>query len=155
MPIWKILLWAAGGAVLVFWPQICHWFATHANPWLKQHCPWLQPHLQKAFEFIDENVALPLRRAVLAAWEKVRPYVLRALLEFERRVDGAWVRRITSFLRQKLEGGEITRRVEETVVDWSELPEEVRASFMRNGHVPAIDLVEAREQSLAHMTEEH
>lgn len=153
MAPWKLLLWLAGGAAIVFWADICAWFAHHVNPWLKRHCPWLQPYLEQAFMFIDQNVATPIRRAVLAAWEAVRPYVLRAVITFERRFDGAWVRRMTSWLRSHLERSQVVERVEETIIDWADLPDEVRAAIMRTGAAPVLDVVEARDQYLLELEE--
>lgn len=146
--MWKVAALLAGGVLLYFWAELCGWFAAHASPWLSEHVPSLQPYLADAFRFIDANVATPLRRAARGAWTKVRAYILGAILEFERRVDGTWVRRITSYLRAKLTAGEVTEVIETKVVDWSDLPEEVRDAAIRGRAIPRIDLVKARGQNL-------
>lgn len=153
VPIITVLLEAllviTAAVALAYWEKICAWFADHANPWLKKNVHRLQPHILKAFQFLDSEVATPVRRAVIKAWQKVRPYLLKAVVQFEQNARGNWVRRITSYLRAKLsEDASVTKRVEEVEMDWSELPEEVRERILETKKARKIDYVKLRDQEL-------
>ena len=152
LPLIPIILIGLGAAALTaLWTHVCGWFADHANPWLKRHVPLLQPYVERAFQYIDAKVATPLRRMAIEAWRKLRPHLLQAVVDFERRFDGTYIRRMTSFLRSKLEDGEVVRRVEEAVVDWSELPEDVRQRILESQKAPKIDFTRARDQEMQAM----
>jgi hypothetical protein len=151
LPVIALVVLGLGGVLTVaatFWADICEWYAEHANPWLEKHVPSLAPHLMKAFQFIDSNAMLPLRRAVKAAWSKVRPYIVEATVTFLR-VDGEWVRRVDSYLQKKLGAGEqMIKRTEERAVPWDELPESVRDAALRKRSAAPIDFLKTRDREV-------
>ncbi len=132
----------------VFWCDICEWFADHASPWLTKHVPTLAPHLRKAFQFIDNNVGSPTRRLIVKAWKHVRPHVIQAEVAFEK-VGGRWIRRVRSFLQDKLgDDAQIVQRTEETPVSWEDLPESVRAAALERRKAATVDFVKTRDQEV-------
>jgi len=152
--IWLGISLLAVGTTAVFWDRICAWFATHANPWLKAHVPSLQPYLEDAFKQLDKLMS-PMRRAVIAAWHKVRPHLLKAVIAFEQHADGTWVRRINlvSTLEARNEAGHQARRGD-------------RDGLQRNSRGGAaadpgtrprseLDFVKAREREIEAMKMEH
>lgn len=144
----EILLIVGIPALLAaLWPKVCAWFADHCNPWLKRHVPTLQPYLEQAFQVLDK-VATTVRALVLRAWQKVREALLKGLIEFLRRADGSWFRRLTTYAQAASET-KVTRRIEEQEMDWSELPEDVRAEALSRGHVAQRDFTRDRDQELA------
>ena len=135
----------------VFWADVCEWFSEHANPWLQQNVPSLAPYILNAFKFIDENVGVPTRRAVVKAWKKVRSYVLQASVEFDK-VGGRYIRRVHSFLQDKLgEDAKIVERKEETEVAYENLPESVRVAMMERRKAANVDFIKFRDQELLSM----
>lgn len=152
MPLPLILLLLGAGAatatLLYCWSDVCEWFANHVNPWLKTHVPQLQPFLERAFMYIDEHVASPLRKLAIDAWRKVRPYLLQAVVEFEKRHDNVWVRRITSLVKRHLQDRQAVRRVEEVIVDWSSLPQDVRDRHVRGQAQSRTDIVSLRDKEM-------
>jgi hypothetical protein len=135
-------------ALAAFWDQICSWYADHLRPWFTRHIPSLAPLVDRAFASLDRVVS-PVRAAILDAWELLRPHILGAVMTFERASKNTWIRRVCTYVREGLErSARVTRVTEEETLDWSDLPEEIRAKAMRRHKVIAIDLVKTRDEQL-------
>jgi hypothetical protein len=142
---------AALGAVAVyFWPQIMSWAREHVLPWVDRNFPDLAESVRLAFQDLDP-AAVALRRAVRAAWRRLREVLVSQTAEFVVLLNGEWAVRITSCLRALEEGGEpLVTVVTEQGLRWEELPADVRAAAMSNGVIGAtIDIAKARDQLLS------
>lgn len=135
-------------ALAAFWDQICAWYADHLRPWFSRSLPSLAPFVDRAFASLDRAVS-PVRAAILEAWELLRPHILSAVMTFERTSKNAWIRRVCTYVREGLaRSATVTRITEEATLDWSELPEEIRAKAMRHHRVIAIDLAKTHDEQL-------
>ena len=134
------------GAAVIFWDKICNWVAEVVVPWLEQHVPALAPYLEKAFVTIDRNIMAPLRGVVIRAWRMIRPYLLQAIVAFEK-TGNTWIRRLTSYLKSKLPD-QVVRRIEEQEVDWVEIPEEVRLRILEGRANRKVDFTELRDREV-------
>lgn len=134
-------------AAIAYWGQVCTWFAVAATPWLKERLPKLQPFIAKAFKFIDDKIVTPVRRQILGAWRKVRPHLLSAVIEIKRTTKHEWVRELTIYLQQKLEGP-VTRQITEVELDWADLPEDVRARMIAGRKLKKIDFTKLRDKEV-------
>jgi hypothetical protein len=145
------LVGAALGAVVVyFWPQIMSWAREHVLPGVDRNFPELAESVRLAFQDLDP-AAVALRRAVRAAWRRLREVLVSQTAEFVVLLNGEWAVRITSCLRALTEGGDpLVTVVTEQGLRWEELPADVRAAAMSNGIIGAtIDIVKARDQLLS------
>jgi hypothetical protein len=137
------------GAVVYFWPQIMSWAREHLLPWVERNVPELAESVRLAFADLDK-VAVGLRRAVRAAWRRLRTMLLSQTAQFFGLVNGEWAIRITSYLRNldKRDKRDV-RMVTEERLEWEDLPEEIRAEAMSNGiNGTTIDITKARDQLL-------
>lgn len=151
MPAPLIVLVIAGAFVAVavnFWVEICGWYAQHARPWLERHLPGLAPWVHEAFVALD-NLSVAARRAAREAWKRVRPHILQAVVEFRQVHDGAWVRRIESYLQAEIaRDAPVVKVTEERPMEWDELPEAVRAAALERRRAAPVDFVQTRDREL-------
>jgi hypothetical protein len=148
MPAPIVMIFVAGallGVAVLFWQQICDWYAEHTKPWLLRHLPSLASSIHEAFKALD-NVAVAVRTAIRAAWQRVRPHILQAVIEFRRLHDGEWVRRIESFLTDA--GGQVCKVTEEQVMAWDELPDSVREAALERRRAAPVDFVQSRDREV-------
>jgi hypothetical protein len=155
MPLPMLAIYLVGTlsitVLATFWADICEWFAERASPWLEAHVPSLAPHIKKAFIFIDDKVMVPMRRAIKRAWAVVRQHLLEATVTYFKQ-GGEWVRRIDSYLQEKLGAhAKVIKRTEESTVEWDELPESVRAAAMSRKKSVPINFVKTRDAELQAM----
>ena len=150
-----VILLVVGGLALmvglIYWDRIRGWAESALFPWVRQHLPALEETVREAFATLD-GVAVAVRRVVKAAWEKLRGYLLKQVVEFERTSDNVFLCRVTSWLRRALSKPEpvVEKRVVEQTVDWDDLPSDVRDQLLRQDKASVeIDVVRTREQELA------
>lgn len=142
---------ALGAVVAYFWPQIMSWAREHVLPWVDRNFPELAESVRLAFQDLDP-AAVALRRAVRAAWRKLRAVLVSQTAEFVALFNSSeWAVRITSYLRALEEGDQpFVKVVTEQGLRWDELPADVRAAATSNGISGAtIDIVKARDQLLS------
>jgi hypothetical protein len=122
-------------AIVTFWQKILDWVTASLTPWLNKYLPSISEKVKDAFAWIDNAVAVPIRRIVKKAWEELRNYLLKVLVQFERQMQSEWVKRITSFIIEKLDGAKpiVKKIVTEEQANWDDLPEDVRAAWLKNG----------------------
>ena len=130
------LITVFAGAAFILWDKVLKWAFESLFPWIEINIPTLAPTVREAFAILD-NISAPTRRTARQSWEKVRQYLLKQVLQFEKESSEIWVRRIISWLVPVLDSGEPVRKVkkvttEEDVNFFSEemLPE-VRQAFIR------------------------
>lgn len=128
-----LLLGVTLAVAITFWEGIVTWADQVFFPWLDQYLPTLAPKVRSAFAWFDKNVAVPIRNAIKEAWKKLRQFLLKAVVKFERESSNRWVKRWTAYLIKKLETKEVVKQEVTEAVDWSTLPDDVRAEFLRRG----------------------
>jgi hypothetical protein len=138
------------GVAVYYWPQIMSWAREHVLPWVDRNIPELADSVRMAFQDLD-NIAVGLRRAVRAAWRKLRKVLISQVAEFVQLLNSDWAVRITSYLRTLEQADKpYVKVVTEQELRWEELPPDVRAAAMSNGvNGMKIDIVQARDQLLS------
>ena len=146
----------AGVAAIVFWEKIIKWAQEALFPWFREHLPTLEPYVRQAFVALNRVVGA-IRRTAIEAWRKVRQFLLKQIVRFERTAANTYVRKITSYLREKLEGdlSEVIVRTTEQRVSLDDLPSDVQEAFLRGSMETEFDITseqdEQVEQALAVM----
>lgn len=138
-------------AAIAFWHKIMDWAGNVLFPWLERNLQNIAPLVKDAFVWFDQNVAVPVRRAIKNAWKKLREYLLKLAVQFERTSANEWVRRWTGYIIKVLENGRTApvRFEAEEVVAWDELPPDVRQEWLKRG-MPTheIDITALRDQQM-------
>ncbi len=145
---------AAVVAALTYWHKILDWAEKSLFPWITRNLPWLENQVRFAFSAVD-GVAVPIRAGVKQAWNKLRDYLLKQTAELQRKSSSQWIVRITSWVVKVLESGKTIPaklEVKEIVVDWDELPEDIRSAYLRRQHEHAeFNITQMRDRELAEM----
>lgn len=145
------LVGVAIAAVIALWHKIVDWAKDSLFPWLEKNLPSILSIVKEAFVWVDENVAVPIRRAVKKAWEELRKYLLKTVIRLERRNASQWERRITSFVVEVLTPQTPVIKKVETVeeVDWEDLPKDVRSAWMKSSQQSHdLDVTASRDQQI-------
>lgn len=144
----------AAALALKFWNQILRWASDIVFPWMEKYIPWALKDVRRAFDAVDK-VVTPLRRAVKQAWQGLRKYLLKQVVDFSRKTSAlnsyAWVKKTTTWLIKVLDSGEqVPVKVETTsTVEWEEVPDDVREEFLRrNKQKASVDVTELRDKEL-------
>lgn len=138
-------------AVIAVWRKIVNWAQDSLFPWLERNIPSILSTAKEAFVWVDENVAVPIRRAVKKAWEELRKYLLKTVIRLERRNASQWERRITSFVVEVLTPQTPVVKKVETVeeVEWEYLPKDVRSAWMKSSQQSHdLDVTASRDQQI-------
>ena len=151
------ILGVAVTVAIAFWHEILGWAEQMVFPWFEQHLPGLAPYVRHAFAVLD-GVVVGLREAARRAWEALRPHLLKSVVEFQRLSEHRWLRVVTSWLIEQLTPTPrptVTEVREEREIDWDELPEEVRQSFLRRDEQSTVlDVRRYRDLELAQLVEQ-
>jgi hypothetical protein len=137
------------GVAAYFWPQLMTCAREHLLPWIDRNVPDLARSARLAFHDLDQ-IAIELCRAVRAAWRSLRVVLLSQVATFAELFDGGCAIRITSEFRvlEDRDQAPVTV-VTEQELDWTDLPEEIRAAALAGGmRGMSIDIVRARDQLL-------
>ena len=117
---------------------------------MKKHFPDLYPKLERALEAIDK-VVIAVRRQIKTAWAALRKRLLKVLVRYEQR-GPQWVRVVISWAIKNLqEDKKITKRTETEEVDYDDLPDDVRAQWIRGQGQKETDFTEQRDRELSMM----
>lgn len=146
-----VLVGVAFAAIVAFWHKIVEWAQASLFPWIEKNLPLIESDVKKAFAWVDNKVVVPIRRAVKKAWEMLRQYLLKTMIQFDRKTTSKWTRRVTSFLIEVLTPQTPTVKKVETVeeVSWDDLPDDVRNAWMKNEQRShAIDVTAIRDQQI-------
>lgn len=120
----------ATSALLVLWEKVTDWASESFFPFVEKHLPSIIEHVKNAFTWIDKQ-AVNIRRLIKAAWNKVRQYLLKMAIYFEKQSSNKWVRKTTSYVIKNLQAKQVVKREEEEDITWDDLPPEIRKSFMK------------------------
>lgn len=144
----------AATVAVVVWEKIVAWMQNSLFPWVEQNLPVKVVELVKqAFAAIDQ-VAVRIRNAVKQAWETLRRLLLKVVIQWEKQTSTKWVKRWTGWMIIRLKSGEIApvKRTEEEVLNWSELPPDVRESSLRfDKNSYELDFTEIRDREIAEL----
>jgi hypothetical protein len=139
---------ALSAALLAFWTELLSFVKKHITPWLHKHFPELAHHVDSALASID-NLMVEARRRVKAAWESLRRKLLKVLVSYEHS-SNAWVRRAVSWCVRKLEDREqIVKRTEVEEVVYDDVPQNIRAAWIKGQGQTEEDITAKRDQELA------
>jgi hypothetical protein len=127
----KLIFAAIGAALVFFWEKVTYWAKESFFPFVKKHLPGILEYVQKAFTWID-NVVVSIRRGIKAAWQKVRQYLLKMAMYFEKKSSNKWVRKTTSYIIKTLESKQVTKHVVEEEINWDDLSPDIRKAWMKN-----------------------
>ena len=150
LPLIAIALFGVGlgAAFLAFWTQILSFVKKHITPWLHKHFPELAGKVDNALEAID-NLVVEARIRVKAAWDILRRKLLKVLVSYEHS-SNAWVRRAVSWCVRKLEDREqIVKRTEVEEVVYDDVPQNIRAAWIKGQGQTEEDITAKRDQELA------
>lgn len=141
-------IFAGIASAVVFWEKVVEFAQAVVFPFFKKHLPSIEPYVRKAFVVLNK-VAMAARRAAIAAWEKVRPHILKVSEKWERTSDNEYVLKVTSWLREKLSDDEVTRTVSEEKVAMDDLPPDVMEAFLEtNTRSEEIDVTEQQDRQV-------
>ena len=140
-------------AVVMFWKQILKWAEDSLFPWIQTNIPSIESAVREAFSAVDNKV-VAIRNIIGQAWRKLREYLLKQVITFQRQSSGEWVMQATSWVIKNLESGDkvpVKITVEEEK-DWDELPPDVRAEWLKRQKSEAqINLTEHRDREIMEM----
>lgn len=149
------LLTISVGAALILWKQVLQWALDSLFPWVEVNIPTIAPIVREAFSVLDK-IGTPTRITVKKSWEKVRRYLLKQVLQFEKKSSDTWVRRVISLLVTVLDSNEPVRKAKQVTtekdVDFydEEMPEDVRQAFIRRGEtITEFDVTKMQDEELA------
>ena len=139
-------------AVVIWWSKILTLGMKNLLPWVEQHVPSLAPGVRQAFRSVDK-VAPPVKLVITDSWRQVRRLLLQQTAEYEERADSTWLLRITSWVQKEPTALEpappVTAIRTEQDVIYEELPEDVRAEYIRKGHGPyRVNVTRERDHEL-------
>lgn len=152
-PFFLIITVALGltaSAAILFWHKVLDWAERSLFPWVERNIPALAPIVRKGFAQLDK-IAVSTRRAVRAAWEKLRTVLLQTVVTLQRRNSSVWLQQVTSYVVRILNGKRTpVKIVTEEEVGYDELPDAVREEYVRQNRTHAeLDITKARDQELA------
>lgn len=125
------------GAAFILWDKVLGWAFDSLFPWIEINIPTLAPIVREAFAVLDQ-VGSPTRSTAKQSWGKVRQYLLKQVLQFEKQSSDKWVRKITSWLVSVLDSSpspdhKVKKVVTEEDVDFyaEDMPPEVRQAYIK------------------------
>jgi hypothetical protein len=133
---------------LIFWHKILDWAEASLFPWVERQFPLLLDTVKNAFVFLDKFTS-PTRLAIKKSWEKLREYLLKQVIQIEKDSSNQWVKKVTSWVAQILDNGQIAPvRVEtEEYIPYEELPQDVREAWIRRQErIAEFNVTELRDQ---------
>jgi hypothetical protein len=129
-------------ALVATWTKVLDWVRKDVLPWLTRFDPELAQQAKEALVLIDVGVA-----RVRRAWTVLRAQIVKSVVEFAQKSNNEWLIRTITWL--KVGPKEVQERMVERTVPFHELPDEVRAEWVRRNQSEAvIDVVETRNQEL-------
>ena len=89
------------------------------------------------------------------AWEILREYLLKLLVQFEQKTPYKWIRRITYWVRSNLEATQVSRVVLEDKVDVDSLPDDVLKEWFKQGNTTQdVNMTQVRDRELDEVEKE-
>lgn len=144
----------AATVAVVIWDKIVAWMQNSLFPWIENNLsPKVVELAKQAFAAID-RVAVSIRNTVKQAWEILRRLLLKVVMQWEKQTSTKWIKRWTGWMIIRLKSGEIApvKRTEEEVLNWSELPPDVRESSLRfDKNSYELDFTETRDREIAEL----
>ncbi|MCS6798512.1 MAG: hypothetical protein NZ898_08275 [Myxococcota bacterium] len=125
---------AATAAVTMFWHEVREWAQTALADFIGR---WLGSDAREAFLEVlcaVDRFVTNVRRAVLQWAERLRALLLKATVAIERVTSNRYVKRLVAYVREGLEALAPTKVKKVTVTEdvaWEDLPDEIRAAFLR------------------------
>ena len=156
-PITGLLIGAIGlglaaAATLTFWHQILKWSEKNLFPWFDKHLPTIAPYVRQAFSRLD-GIVVKARRAIKAAWNQVKQYLLKQVLKLNRETSNTWIQQITSWVIERWDENSehVIKEVRTQLrLSWDELPDDVRQAVLnQNQSSFDKDVTAIREEEMA------
>ena len=144
-------------AALSLWQEILIWTYATVLTWVQNDMlPLMEESVRLAF-MTAAIMTASLLKEIQAAWVEIRRFLLEAFIEFEQSTHASdkWVKRISAILIKVLDNEQpvVVKREAEEVVDWDDLPADVRALWLKHDQENhRIDVLDMREKELESMT---
>lgn len=150
IPLTLFGLAVAATVAIAMWGRVLTWAYESLLPWVKKYLPGFEDLVKKAFTLLDK-VAVKIRRAVKLAWQEIRNWLLKQVVEVHRSTDNYWIKRVTSWLIKNLDKKtEVVKHVTEEVVEWDDLPEDIRQQWIeKEKSLQKENVTEKRDQEIA------
>lgn len=158
-----ILLIGSVVVAFTFWNQILDWATRNLFPWLQKNLPRLEPYVRNAFWEVQKVVkstrkiikTLKEFTEIKKAWEILREYLLKLLVQFEQKTPYKWIRRITYWVRSNIESTQVARVVLEDIVDVESLPDDVSEEWLKRGNTNQdVNVTQVRDRELNEVEKE-
>lgn len=148
---YQVLIFAGLGllglAAVVFWEHVVKWAHDSLFPWFESNLPEFAPYVREGFIHLNKAV-MSIRKAAIAAWQKLRPHILKVVETFERKSNNKYVLRVTSYLRKKLTNEEFVKRETEHTVSMDDLPDDVQEAFLRGKKKQSFNVTEEQDRQM-------
>jgi hypothetical protein len=152
------VLFVAAAVALIFWNQILFWADRALFPWIKENfSSELEYKVRNAFAALDKFVgsirynikALEKFTEIKEAWEMLREFLLKVLVQFEQKTANKWVKRITYWAIRNLKSKQVVETVREETVDVDSLPDDVRKEWLNRGNTTQdLNVTELRDREM-------
>jgi hypothetical protein len=119
-------------ALIFLWEKVTVWAKESLLPFIEKHLPIIRTQVESAFIWIDKNIAVPTRVSIKSAWNKIRQYLLKMAMYFEKKSTNKWLRKTTSYVIKTLELKKVVKQVVEEEIDWDDLSPEMRKRWMKS-----------------------
>lgn len=134
--------------IVTLWPKIMDWVRDTVRPWLMDHfdAEWIGL-FDNVINTLD-TLASALRREAINAWRSIRPLLRDVLVSFLKTQEGSWARVVEVIVKKALDDPKTYKVTRTEEVDWSEMPDAVRAANLRGEAVPTIPVAKTRDQEV-------
>lgn len=118
--------------LVALWNKILSWAQNSLFPWIERNLPTFIDIAKEAFIQFDDKVAVPIRRGIKLAWEKLRKQLLKIATYLEKKSASKWVSRTVSWVIKTLDSKQVVKIEVEEEVNWDDLPSDVKEAYIRN-----------------------
>jgi len=127
-----VLIGVLGVAVVAFWDDLREWASTTLADAVGRLLGHEAREVLLDLLTAADRVIAGVRRVARAVIRELRQALLQAVIAIERKTNNQYVRQLTGFVRKVVEGQQkVYRVVVEEEIPFDDLPDSVRAGFIR------------------------
>ncbi|MCY2924097.1 MAG: hypothetical protein NT031_01420, partial [Planctomycetota bacterium] len=140
-PISIAIILISLGAAIAAWPYIVDLFTSRIIPWIEERLgeTWASP-LRALLAWVDGEIS-PVRALLRRGYTVLKERILGIKAEYVKTSSTTCQQRTTTHIR--LDNGKVARQVEETEVNWDDLPKDIRREIMEQQAKKATSRVKA------------
>lgn len=131
-----IVILGIAAVMTYYWSYVVDWLSRSLIPWVREKLGNTVGDMLTEFVTILDKTVVFTRQAFQTTCRFINTRLLKAQTTYEKKSPTEAVARTETIVIN--EQGKGIRRVEEKVVEWSELPAEVRKEMIRQGNQPAM-----------------